>query len=651
LVKQDGSDKPGTSYAKSTTYPGWTISGMADYIVNQKLFIGFRAGRFLNDTHDSNVPDLPQFNFVSSTNIGMAGVPLSEQHASGFASIPSNSAVSFDTLTRNFAQIDATYYAHAGGDHQIKGGVQFDHRGENINSGNLQNVVNLRWGQSFLGQSGPFGYYELRSNAPSPRQGVITQGNVHSNVNGIFLQDTWTVSNRLTINGGVRTENENIPAYTTAEGVTPNPISFSWKDKIAPRAGFAFDVKGDGRWKTYGSWGIFYDILKLELPQGSFGGQKWLSYYYTLDTPYYETVRDNPNCPPACSGTQIGPSIDFRAVSVVPGLNVERPGQLKPMRSQELSFGLEHQLNSVASMSVRFVHKQLDRTIEDVGDLGPQGEAYIIANPGEGLTQKFDISTGTSLYPPQGATNLTQTLPLPKRLYNSVEFALNKRMANSWMFYGSYTLSRDSGNYSGLASSDENGRSDPNVSRYYDYPAEAFNGQGVPLDGPLQTDRTHQIKLQATHLFKWGTAVGVNQYAASGAPVNRNAPILVGHGYPVYYDGRASDGRMPFLSQTDLYVQHEIKMANRRLQFSANVLNLFNQRAVTNKYDSVARSGAIPQGLYNEAAFYAGQLNFDQLIQAAEAGAKPAMFADPRFLLPRDYQAPLLARFGVKFLF
>jgi hypothetical protein len=114
LVKQDGSDKPGTSYAKSTTYPGWTISGMADYIVNQKLFIGFRAGRFLNDTHDSNVPDLPQFNFVSSTNIGMAGVPLSEQHASGFASIPSNSAVSFDTLTRNFAQIDATYYAHAG---------------------------------------------------------------------------------------------------------------------------------------------------------------------------------------------------------------------------------------------------------------------------------------------------------------------------------------------------------------------------------------------------------------------------------------------------------------------------------------------------------------------------------------------------------
>jgi hypothetical protein len=309
-------------------------------------------------------------------------------------------------------------------------------------------------------------------------------------------------------------------------------------------------------------------------------------------------------------------------------------------------------LSSVLALSIRFVHKQIDRAIEDVGDLGPQGEAYIIANPGEGLTQKFDISSGTSLYAPQGATNLTQTLPLPKRNYNGVEVALDKRLASSWMFRGSYLLSRDSGNYSGLSSSDENGRSDPNVSRYYDYPAEAFMGNGTPLDGPLQTDRTHQVKIQGIHVFKWGTAIGVNQYAASGTPINRQVAILEGHGYPVYYNGRGSDGRTPFYSQTDLFVQHELRMgATRRVQLSANVLNLFNQRAVTNKYDTVGRSGAIPRSLYNEAAFYAGQLNFDQLIQAAEAGAKPPLFADPRFLLPRDYQSPILARFGVKFIF
>ena len=61
-------------------------------------------------------------------------------------------------------------------------------------------------------------------------------------------------------------------------------IEFGFKDKLAPRAGFAYDIKGDGKWKAFGSWGVFYDIFKLELPRGSFGGDKWLDYYYTLDT-------------------------------------------------------------------------------------------------------------------------------------------------------------------------------------------------------------------------------------------------------------------------------------------------------------------------------------------------------------------------------
>ncbi len=53
-------------------------------------------------------------------------------------------------------------------------------------------------------------------------------------------------------------------------------VEFDFKDKLAPRAGFAYDLKGDGRWKAFGSWGVFYDIFKLELPRGSFGGDKWL---------------------------------------------------------------------------------------------------------------------------------------------------------------------------------------------------------------------------------------------------------------------------------------------------------------------------------------------------------------------------------------
>ena len=60
------------------------------------------------------------------------------------------------------------------------------------------------------------------------------------------------------------------------------------------------------------------------------------------------------------------------------------------MRSQEASVGLEHELTTTSSISVRYVHKQLDRGIEDTGSIDTSNnELYVIANPGEGLTATF----------------------------------------------------------------------------------------------------------------------------------------------------------------------------------------------------------------------------------------------------------------------
>ena len=153
---------------------------------------------------------------------------------------------------------------------------------------------------------GPYGYYAVRSNGVDPKQGFITEGNIHTNVIGLFVQDAWTINNKLTINAGIRTERERVPTYTTGHATSPSSASSSASPTSWRRAlGFAYDIKGDGRWKAFGSWGMFYDIFKLELPRGSFGGDKWLDYYYTLDTLDWTTLVDGPNCPPACPGTLI----------------------------------------------------------------------------------------------------------------------------------------------------------------------------------------------------------------------------------------------------------------------------------------------------------------------------------------------------------
>jgi hypothetical protein len=668
MAGQNGTDSPTTTYTKGTRSPNWALSGTADYTVNSNFIVSGRLGRYLNNAHDFNVNNVVRFCFATGTsNIGMPGVPASEQHDSGYCNVPDNRGIDHDLTTRNYGQIDATYFVKAGGQHQIKGGVQIDRRANDVISGELQNLITLNWATPYTGGatpvSGPFGYYEVRSNAAAPKQGFITQGNVKSNVYGIFVQDSWNVNNRLTVNAGVRTENENLPAYTNDPTVPHNPIKFGWKDKTAPRLGFAYDLKGDGMTKVYGSWGIFYDIFKLNLPRGSFGGEKWISYYYSLDTPNFETLRDGAGCPPACPGTAYG-SVDFRAVSVQPGLDVEKPGQLKPMRTQELSFGFEHQLNSTMAMTVRFVHKQLDRAIDDIGDLCPPAicgagaESYIIANPGEGLVRQFDISTGASLFSPQfdggvfPANVQLITNPKAKRNYNGVEASLEKRLANNWMFHGSYLWSRDTGNYSGLSSSDENGRDNPNNARDFDYPAMSFDGKGKLLEGPFDTDRTHQVKASVLYMFKWGTSVGINQYVLSGTPITRQVPIISPDNYPIRYRGRNSEGRTPMFSQSDLYVQHGFKIGGtREVVLSANVLNLFDQRVAVNRVSTMRRTGAIPlgPGYYTEAGFYAGQLDFDQLIAAAVAAGR--MRLDPRFLMVNQYQAPIEARFGVKFTF
>jgi hypothetical protein len=627
LPALNGLDPAGTNYSKVSEFPNYSVSGNLDWVASSKLLFGIRGGYYMSDQHDSNVTEEPQYRWTNTNNIGFLDVPASLQRPTGFTSIPTNTKVTRDQQTRLYFQADSTVYARAGGEHQFKFGVQMDQVGNNVLSGESRQRVSIFWNQALSGSRGTYGYYTVRSNGVAPRQGFITEGDISTTNIGLFAQDAWTINNKLTVNVGVRTERERVPTYTAGSDIPEFGIDFSFGEKLAPRAGFAYDIKGDGNWKLFGSWGMFYDIFKLELPRGSFGGDKWLDYYYTLDNYNWNTLVDSTNCPPACSGTLFRTS-DLRHPSF--GSDAIDP-DLKPMRQQELTFGLDHQLNDAMSVGVHYVHKQVDRAIEDTGALDAQGnEIYVIANPGEGLTSL-------------AFTNPNVALPKAVRDYDSVEFAFEKRMRNNWYIRPSYLWSRLYGNYSGLSQSDENGRTSPNVGRLWDYPLMMFQDGGEAALGPLATDRPHQFKTQFIYQFDMGTSIGVNEYVASGLPVSREIGIYPGNNLPVNYLGRGSDGRTPMFSQTDLYVQHTFNMSGgRNFQISLNVLNLFNQDTTVGRFSTYQQgnNSVIP----DEAAFYSGQQTLASLIPTQSV-------KDPRFLMDNAFQAPVAARFGVKFLF
>ena len=47
---------------------------------------------------------------------------------------------------------------------------------------------------------------------------------------------------------------------------------------------------------------------------------------------------------------------------------------IKPMKLQELAFGLERELGKHLAFGARYIHKQIDRAIEDVGQLDADGQ-------------------------------------------------------------------------------------------------------------------------------------------------------------------------------------------------------------------------------------------------------------------------------------
>ena len=107
------------------------------------------------------------------------------------------------------------------------------------------------------------------------------------------------------------------------------------------------------------------------------------------------------------------------------------------------------------------------------------------------------------------------------------------------------------------------------------------------------------------------------------------------------YQGRNSDGRLPFLSQLDLYLQHQLRLGERvRLTLSANVINALNQGAATNYYAKELFAGQVVE--VDEVEFYATGVDTQALI------AQQGLVRDARFLMDSGYQAPRSIRLGVK---
>jgi outer membrane receptor protein involved in Fe transport len=616
LPAKDGSSNFRTDFAGlGDERPNLSTNASVDYVAGNRLFFNAKGNYLSYDSRDIGVPSDIWITFSGSNGVFPGAGNI---QPNGYNSVLTNSASVKDLYTRIGFSADATLFADFAGHHAFKGGVQFQRIRNDVFSAEQAPHITFNWDASrstLDGRSvrGTYGYYSWRQ--------FGTIGDVHVNNLGLFFQDDWSVNNKLTLNLGVRTEREDVPSYV--EGL--NGIKFNFADKFAPRAGFAYDVTGNGKWKVFGSWGVFYDIMKLELPRGAFGGDKWVEQYYTLNTLDYPSIGPGGNFP----GTFIE-SVDYRIPSndpACPECGAIDP-DLKPMRQQEAVGGIEHELSPRVSVGARYVHKQMDRSIEDVGVLVPGiGEVFFIANPGEGFA--------TNIIGPE-----FPALPKIKRDYDALELTVTKRFSNNWFANASYTLSRLYGNYPGLASSDENARTAPNVTRLFDGIVMAFDSHAQPVFGRLNTDRPHQLKLAGSYELPTRTAIGLVFRAMSGIPISRITNFQ--SSFPVFFDGRLTDGRTPVFTQTNLQLTQDIPLpGHTRAQVLVNIENLFDQDQTLDVFRNLARDNIV---ISND-AFFAG-FNTEQLL-----AAQPNVRRDPRFLQANSFQTARSIRVGLRYAF
>jgi hypothetical protein len=642
--------------------PQLSAAFTADYTLSSTSLLSARAG-YMRDNYKVTGADTSQTWEYSTPSIGLAGVPAQFQLPARSGNLSRNSIADHDLTTRRYTNLELTKSFMAQGVHNLKVGAGLSRATNDVEEAYPNDgYVTLFWDTAFTSQAtgktgrGTYGYYTIDD--------IGTKGETGADIAHFFVQDTWQVTRRLTLNLGVRAENEKIPTFRPE--IQKYAIQFGWGDKISPRLGLSYDVLGNGKLKASAAFGRYYDWTKYELARGSFGGDVWTTRYRTLDDPDPNKLSRK-----ALTGRNLWTDeADSFQDHRIPSFGDEAiDPNIKPMSQDAFNAGIEYQVMPNTVVGVNYIHTNLLRTIEDIGTVVNGSETYIYGNPGEGLAKTAIVNTATVPF----------DLPKPQRKYDALELTMNRRFNKNWFVGSSVVISRLYGNYPGTVNSDEitapgrvsrpaqqstgqEVRPGTNASRAWDLDEMMFDSHGNKgVYGKLPTDRPFVGKLYGSYNFDFGTQLGVFVYGGSGTPISRS--VFSQLGVPILVDGRGSMGRTPFLSYADVLVTHDLKLSQgkRHIRLEANILNVFDQRTTRHVVDFVNRVGGNGRRLISSSMNLAAQdlakgYDYNALLAASPDASKPAGavgagFNDPRFGMADIFSAGRTARLSVRFLF
>jgi hypothetical protein len=309
---------------------------------------------------------------------------------------------------------------------------------------------------------------------------------IRRNTMGFWFQDDWKVFSRLTLNLGLRYDNDigmlNNSLQLASGLLTPHSGA---NLNFAPRFGFAWDVTGDRKTVIRGGTGIYYGDIEANqyYDQALFNGV----------TTIQASVDAKPGSPISLSqpfGTATGADfLNHTVAAPLQALQLVQPGVQNPYTLQ-MSLGFERQLSPNWTVSADYVHWRIYHDWLRV-------DQNLNYNPATG----YNLNPNTAGRPDPRFTTILrfETPAAAGSLYDGFQMEVRRRFAHGLTLAGGYTLAREKDSTGGAFYLPNN---------QYNLGDEWSNGTD---------DQRHTLNVNGSYQMKWGFMLSGAYHFGSGA--------------------------------------------------------------------------------------------------------------------------------------
>jgi hypothetical protein len=321
-------------------------------------------------------------------------------------------------------------------------------------------------------------------------RGTFTQAfgnfnmNVPRNTFGTWLQDDWKLTRRLTLNLGIRYDND-LGVWDTGLKLTNGLATKHGGENhnIAPRVGFTFDPIGDGKSVIRGGAGLYYSDVAANaiINQQLFNGQ-------TNVSASIQGTAANPINLSQPFGSTTGAQILANPSAYVQSPQINDPSVTTP-RSFQASLGGQRQIGNDWLI-------QLDAVLNRVSHDWSIIDSNLFYDPVTGFNKN-----PTVFGRPMPQFTLVADSITPHGVgssYNALQLGIQRKLEKNWTTGIAYTLSTYRDSSSGP----------------FNYPNNPFNVKGEwsnSLD-----DQRHTLTASGDYHWRWGIQAGALYHFGSG---------------------------------------------------------------------------------------------------------------------------------------